>query len=73
VDGVDTAGAALAGGFIAGAVIGAAEWLALRQWISWLWIAATCIGMAVGLTAGAARYQDSLGWFNVPVGVRAGA
>ena len=36
------------------AIIGAAEWLALRRWVSWLWIAPTSIGMAVGLTAGAA-------------------
>jgi len=27
---------------------------ALRRWVSWLWIAATALGMAVGLTAGAA-------------------
>jgi hypothetical protein len=54
VDGVDSVGAALAGGLIAGAIIGAAEWFALRRWVSWLWIAATSIGMAAGLTAGAA-------------------
>lgn len=54
VDGVDSVGAALAGGLIAGAVIGAGEWFALRQWVSWLWIAATSIGMAAGLAAGAA-------------------
>ena len=54
VDGVDSVGAALAGGVIAGVVIGAAEWFALRRWVSWLWIAATCIGMAAGLAAGAA-------------------
>jgi len=47
-------GAALVGGLIAGWIIGAAEWFALRRWVSWLWIAATSIGMAVGLTAGAA-------------------
>ena len=52
VDGVDSAGAALVGGLIAGLIIGAAEWFALRRWVSWLWIAATSIGMAVGLTAG---------------------
>src|SRR4030095_10265054 len=34
--------------------MGAAEWFALRRCISWLWIAATSIGMAAGLTAGAA-------------------
>jgi len=54
VDGVDSVGTALAGGLITGVVIGAAEWFALRRWVSWLWIAATTIGMAAGLTAGAA-------------------
>jgi hypothetical protein len=54
VDGVDSVGAALAGGLIAGAIIGAAEWFALRQWVSWIWILATTVGMAVGLVAGAA-------------------
>jgi len=54
VDGVDSAGAALVGGLIAGLVIGVAEWFALRRWVSWLWIAATSIGMAAGLAAGAA-------------------
>jgi hypothetical protein len=37
-----------------GAVIGAAEWFALRHLVSWLWIPATIAGMAVGLVAGAA-------------------
>jgi hypothetical protein len=54
VDGVDSAGTAVAGGLIAGAIAGAAEWFALRRWVSWLWIAATSVGMAAGLTAGAA-------------------
>jgi hypothetical protein len=54
VDGVDSVGAALVGGLIAGVVTGAAEWFALRRWVSWLWIAATSIGMAAGLTVGAA-------------------
>jgi hypothetical protein len=54
VNGVDSVGAALAGGLIVGAVIGAAEWFALRQWVSWLWIIATIAGMAAGLVAGAA-------------------
>jgi hypothetical protein len=54
VDGVDSVGAALAGGLIAGVIIGAAEWFALRRWVSWLWILATGAGMAAGLTAGAA-------------------
>ena len=54
VDGVDSVGAAVAGGLIAGAVTGAAEWFALREWVSWLWIPATIVGMAVGLAVGAA-------------------
>jgi hypothetical protein len=54
VDGVDSLGAALLGGLIAGLAIGVAEWFVLRRWVSWLWIAATSIGMAAGLTAGAA-------------------
>jgi hypothetical protein len=47
---------ALAGGAVAGAVLGAAQWLALRGRLSkteW-WIPATAIGQAVGLAAGAA-------------------
>lgn len=44
VDGVDSVGAALTGGLIVGAIIGAAEWFALRQWVSWLWIPATTVG-----------------------------
>ena len=54
VDGVDSVGAALAAGVIAGAIIGAAEWFALRQWVSWLWILATIAGLAGGLAAGSA-------------------
>jgi hypothetical protein len=54
VDGVDSVGAAIVGGLIAGAVIGAAEWFALRQRVSWLWLPATSVGMALGLTVGAA-------------------
>lgn len=54
VDGVDSAGAALAGGLIVGAIVGAAEWFALRRWVSWAWVPATIAGMAVGLVAGAA-------------------
>ncbi len=60
VDGVDSVGAALAGGLIVGAVIGAAEWFALRQRVSWLWIPATTVGMAVGLVAGAALVDYSI-------------
>ena len=51
---VDSAGAALAGGLIAGAVIGAAQWFVLRHLVPWLWIAATSLGMAAGLAVGAA-------------------
>ena len=54
-------GAALVGGLIAGLIIGAAEWFALRRWVSWLWIAATSIGMAAGLTAGAALVGYGIG------------
>ena len=60
VDGVDSVGAALAAGLIVGAVIGAAEWFALRQRVSWLWIPATTVGMAVGLVAGAALVDYSI-------------
>ena len=51
---VDTVGPALAGGLIAGAVIGAAQWLALRSVVPWFWIVATSVGMAAGLAVGAA-------------------
>src|SRR3954453_6680642 len=61
VNGVDSVGAALAGGLIVGAVIGAAEWFALRQRISWIWIPATIAGMAVGLVAGAALVSYGIG------------
>jgi hypothetical protein len=54
INGVDSVGAAFAEGIIAGAIVGAAEWFALRRWVSWFWIPATCLGLAVGLTAGAA-------------------
>jgi hypothetical protein len=61
VDGVDSVGAALAGGLIVGAIIGAAEWFVLRQRVSWLWIPATIAGMAVGLVAGAALVDYGIG------------
>jgi hypothetical protein len=61
VNGVDSVGAALIGGVIVGAVIGAAEWYALRQRVSWLWIPATIAGMAVGLVAGAALVNYGIG------------
>jgi hypothetical protein len=61
INGVDSVGTALAGGLIAGAVIGAAGWFVLRQRVSWLWIPATTAGMAVGLAAGAALVDYGIG------------
>ena len=61
VDGVDSVGAALVAGLIAGAIIGAAEWFALRRWVSWLWIPATTAGMAIGLALGAALADYGIG------------
>ena len=58
---VDRVVAALACGLLAGAVTGAAQWLALRQLVPWVWIAATSGGMAVGLAAGAAPVDDGIG------------
>ncbi|MCX6023416.1 MAG: hypothetical protein NTZ05_17140 [Chloroflexi bacterium] len=51
---IDTLGAAVAGGALTGAVVGAAQWLALRRRIplSPAWIAATSLGMAGGLALG---------------------
>jgi hypothetical protein len=54
INGVDSVGTALTGGLIAGSIIGAAGWFVLRKRVSWLWIPATTVGMAVGLAAGAA-------------------
>jgi hypothetical protein len=51
---IDSFGAALAGGLLAGVVIGAAQWLAVRQLVPLVWIAATGVGMAAGLAVGAA-------------------
>ena len=48
VDGVDSVGAAIVAGLIAGAIVGAAEWFALRRWVSWLWIPATSCGVGRG-------------------------
>ena len=61
VNGVDSTGTALVGGLIVGAVIGAAEWFALRHRVSWLWIPATIAGMAIGLVAGAALVDYGIG------------
>jgi hypothetical protein len=60
VNGVDSLGTALLGGLITGVIIGAAEWFALRRWVAWLWIAATTLGMAAGLTAGAALVDHGI-------------
>ena len=38
-----------------------AEWFALRRWISWMWIPATTVGMAVGLAAGTALVDYGIG------------
>jgi hypothetical protein len=51
---IDTIGAAFAGGLIAGGIIGASQWLALRPLVSWAWLLATSVGMAAGLATGAA-------------------
>jgi len=51
---IDSIGAALIGGLIAGAIAGGAQWLALRSLVPWPWLVATSVGMAAGLTAGAA-------------------
>ena len=60
VGAVDSVGPALAGGLIAGAVVGAAQWLALRKFVPWLWIAATSVGMSAGLAVGAAAVDYSV-------------
>lgn len=60
VGAVDSVGPAIAGGLIAGAVVGAAQWLALRQFVPWLWIAATSVGMGIGLAVGAAAVDYSV-------------
>ena len=50
-------GAALVAGLIAGALIGAAEWFALRKWVSWLWIPATTAEWPwAWLRSGSSRY-----------------
>jgi hypothetical protein len=52
---INDATAALAGGLIAGAVIGAGQWLAARRLLGdpLAWIAATAAAMGIGLLAGA--------------------
>jgi hypothetical protein len=58
---VDSIGAALAGGLLAGVVIGAAQWIVLRRIVTWVWIPATSVGMAFGLAAGAAIVDYGIG------------
>ena len=60
VGAVNSVGAALAGGVIAGAVVGAAQWLVLQRVVPWIWIAATSLGMAGGLSLGAALVDYSI-------------
>jgi hypothetical protein len=61
VGAVDSVGTAIAGGLIAGAVVGTAQWLALKQFVRWHWIAATSLGMAAGLAVGAAVVDYGIG------------
>jgi len=61
VDGVDSVGAAVVSGLIAGAIFGTAEWFVLRRRISWFWIPATAAGTAIGLAAGAALVDYGIG------------
>jgi hypothetical protein len=62
---INDAVAALAGGLIAGAVIGTGQWLAARRLLGdpLAWIAATAAAMGVGLLAGAwvVGYGTSIG------------
>jgi hypothetical protein len=52
---VDSVSAAVLGGAIAGAGIGAAQWALLRRrGVSLTWVVATALGLGVGLAAGAA-------------------
>jgi hypothetical protein len=67
VDGVDSVGAAIVAGLVAGAIVGAAQWFALRRWVSWLWIA----GLAVGLAVGAATVDYGIAPTATVVGVLA--
>jgi len=60
VGAVDSVGAALAGGVIAGAIVGTAQWLALKQSVGWHWIVATSLGLAVGLGVGASVVDYSI-------------
>lgn len=61
VGGVDAPLSALAGGLIAGLIIGAAQWFVLRHLVSWLWLPATAVGLAAGLVAGSAAVGYRIG------------
>jgi hypothetical protein len=62
---VDAVGAALIGGALTGAGLGAAQWLAAREMFGqWpVWVGASAVGYGVGLAAGAALvdYETDLG------------
>jgi hypothetical protein len=62
---VDGVGAALVGGALTGAGLGAAQWLAAKDMFGpWpAWVGASAVGYAVGLTAGAALvgYETDIG------------
>ena len=61
---IDDAGSALVGGMVAGAVIGAGQWLVARRLLdAQTWIPATALAMGIGLGVGAwvVGYGTSLG------------
>jgi hypothetical protein len=62
---INDAGSALVGGLVAGAVIGAGQWLVGRRLVGdpRAWIPATAVGMGIGLLVGAwaVGYGTSLG------------
>ena len=64
VGAVSSPATALVGGLLAGAALGAVQWLALRNRLPGIaWIPATAVGQALGLAAGSAlvNYQTDLG------------
>jgi hypothetical protein len=59
---VDAVPAALVGGLVTGALLGAAQWVLLRRYgVGWAWIVATAVGLAAGLAAGAAAVSYGTG------------
>jgi hypothetical protein len=58
---IESVGAALIAGAVAGGVIGAAQWvvLRLRLPLSALWVPATAVGMAVGMALGQVLLGDN--------------